>query len=94
MSQSFFNCILYLGQFIFVCSVTATNWKIYKTKSAKDFSIPGLFLTLSGMLCLLTYAIHQKNIGESPAMFYQCSVNVGYFLVQMALVIRYRSGHE
>lgn len=89
-----YDYILYLGQAIFVISMTATNYKIYRTKSAKDFSIPGIFFTLTGMCCLLTYATHLKNSGGPAPMYWQNVVNVTYFFVHIYLVLRYRKGHE
>lgn len=87
-----FEFILYIGQTIFFISMTFTNLKIYRTKSARDFSIPAVFFTLSGMCCLLTYAHHLRASGGPSAMFYQNCVNVSYFFVHIFLVIRYRRG--
>ena len=87
-----FKYVLYLGQAIFVISMTFTNLRIFRRKSSRDYSIPGAFFTLSGMLCLLTYATHLKNTGGEPYMFWQNVVNVSYFFVHIYLVIRYHHG--
>jgi uncharacterized protein with PQ loop repeat len=91
--MNIFDAILYTGQTIFVISMTFTNLRIYRRKSAEDFSIPAVFFTFTGMCCLLTYATHLKMSGGPSAMFWQNVVNVGYFFVHIYLVIKYRRRH-
>ena len=62
MNMDFFQFIMLISSLVLSIQLVPQNYKIYKSKSAKDISYITIGITLSGISGIMTYGIHEELI--------------------------------
>ena len=62
MKMDSFQFIMFVASLVLSIQLVPQNYKIYKSKSAKDISYITIGITLSGISGIMTYGIHEELI--------------------------------